>query len=72
MSGLTSMYGLCFSATLSAGFRFRSGASPTMCFAHLFAFEGRGSALELGAFGLGLAALAGDTPAEGYKGLFEI
>ena len=66
------MNGFSFSATLSASFGFRASTSTAVRFAYPLAFEGRSSALELGAFGLGLAALAGDTPAEGYKGLFEI
>jgi hypothetical protein len=66
------MDGFGFSTTLSASFGFWASASTTVRFAYPLAFEGRGSALELGAFGLGLAALAGDTPAEGDEGLFEI
>jgi hypothetical protein len=34
------------------------------------AFDSRGSALELCALGLGLAAWAGDAPAQGEDGLF--
>jgi hypothetical protein len=61
---------LYFSATLSAGFGSWTSASTAMRLTYPLAFEGRGSALELGAFGLGLAALAGDTPAEGDEGLY--
>ena len=60
------MDSLCFSTALSASLRFRSGASPAMGLAYSLAFEGRGSALEFCAFGLGLAALAGDTPADRF------
>jgi hypothetical protein len=41
-----------------------------MRLAYPFAFEGRGGALEFCAFGLGLAALADDPPAECFECLF--
>jgi hypothetical protein len=66
------MDGFSFSATLSASFGFRSGASTAMRLAYPLTFEGRGSALKFCPFGLGLAALAGDSPAEGDEGLFKI
>ena len=64
------MNGFSFSATLSTCFGSRAAASPAVRLAYPFAFEGRGGALQLCAFGLGLAALAGDTPAERFQCLF--
>jgi len=58
------------STTLAASFGFRASASPAMRLAYPLAFDGRGSALQLCAFGPGLAALAGDTPAECLECLF--
>ena len=63
------MNGFSFSTTFTASFGFRSCASTAVRLTHPFAFEGRGSALQLCAFGLGLAALAGDTPAECFERL---
>ena len=64
------MNGFSFSATLSTCFGSRAAASPAVRLAYPLAFEGRGSALELCAFGPRLAALAGDTPAERLECLF--
>jgi hypothetical protein len=52
------MNSLCINATLPTNFRFWACTSPAMRLAYQFAFEGRGAALLLCAFGLGLAALA--------------
>jgi hypothetical protein len=59
-----------FSATLSASFGFRACASPAMGLANPLTFKGWSGTLELCAFGLGLATLAGNTPAECFEVLF--
>ena len=61
---LTPVNGLCLCAALTSGVRYGASAQTAMRSAYSFSFHGWGAALLLGAFGLCLALIAADSPAE--------